>query len=214
MSAIHDTVPQSAEPAQPVVEGEPAQPVVEGEPAPKPTTEAEGEPALTDYDAKGDGVSRMQLREWRAFLNDCVMDAKDFTATTVQKLARDVHELKKELRELRAAVDSMHDDVRTPKPTTEAEGEPAPKPTTEAEGEPAPKPTTEAEGEPAPKPTTETEPTEKEVLAMAKELQALKNKAIDLERVNNDLKRTHEELTGELKTLAEDNERIKKLVKA
>ena len=80
---------------------------------PMPKDRAELEDLLNDYDAKGDGVSRMQLREWRAFLQDCVMDAKDFTAVTVQKLARDVNELRSELRELRTAVDSMHEDVRT-----------------------------------------------------------------------------------------------------
>ena len=44
---------------------------------------------LNEYDAKGDGVYKMQKREWQAFLKDCVMDAKDFTGVTVSKLAQD-----------------------------------------------------------------------------------------------------------------------------
>ena len=46
---------------------------------------------LAEYDAGGDGVLRMQQREWRVFLHDVVIDPSDFTNSTVSKLARDVH---------------------------------------------------------------------------------------------------------------------------
>ena len=46
---------------------------------------------LAEYDAGGDGVLRMQEREWRVFLHDVVIDPSDFTNATVSKLARDVH---------------------------------------------------------------------------------------------------------------------------
>ena len=46
---------------------------------------------LAEYDAGGDGVLRMQQREWRVFLHDVVIDPSEFTSATVSKLARDVH---------------------------------------------------------------------------------------------------------------------------
>ena len=50
---------------------------------------------LREYEAAiyagGDGVLRMQEREWRVFLHDVVIDPSDFTNATVSKLARDVH---------------------------------------------------------------------------------------------------------------------------
>lgn len=49
---------------------------------------------LAEYDAGGDGVLRMQQREWRVFLHDVVIDPSEFTSATVSKLARDVHNAK------------------------------------------------------------------------------------------------------------------------
>lgn len=70
------------------------------------------EELLDEYDAKGDGVTKMQKREWQAFLKDCVMDAKDFTGVTVSKLAQDVDELRRDLRCTKDAVEAMHAEVR------------------------------------------------------------------------------------------------------
>ena len=67
---------------------------------------------LNEYDAKGDGVYKMQKREWQAFLNDCVVDATEFTSLTVQKLARDVNDLREELRITKAALEAMQADMR------------------------------------------------------------------------------------------------------
>ena len=54
----------------------------------------------------------MQKREWQAFLNDCVVDATEFTSLTVQKLARDVNDLREELRITKAALEAMQADMR------------------------------------------------------------------------------------------------------
>ena len=61
---------------------------------PRPKNMHALERLLAEYDAKGDGVTKMQKREWQAFLNDCVVDATEFTSLTVQKLARDVNDFK------------------------------------------------------------------------------------------------------------------------
>jgi len=79
---------------------------------PKPKDQEELHVLLNEYDAKGDGVTKMQKREWQAFLKDCVMDAKDFTGVTVSKLAQDVDELRRDLRATKDTVDAMHADVR------------------------------------------------------------------------------------------------------
>jgi len=36
----------------------------------------------------------MQKREWKAFLQDCVVDATEFTSRTVCKLSRDINDLR------------------------------------------------------------------------------------------------------------------------
>jgi hypothetical protein len=78
----------------------------------KPKDQAELQLLLNEYDAKGDGVFKMQKREWQAFLKDCVMDAKDFTGVTVSKLAQDVDELRHGLRLTQGAMDEMHADLK------------------------------------------------------------------------------------------------------
>ena len=72
---------------------------------------------LAEYDAGGDGVLRMQQREWRVFLHDVVIDPSEFTSATVSKLARDVHN---------AQVDAACTCDATPSPL--AEHGPAPHP--------------------------------------------------------------------------------------
>ena len=72
---------------------------------------------LAEYDAGGDGVLRMQQREWRVFLHDVVIDPSEFTSATVSKLARDVHN---------AQVDAACTCDATPSPL--AEHSPAPHP--------------------------------------------------------------------------------------
>ena len=78
----------------------------------KPKDQAELQLLLNEYDAKGDGVFKMQKREWQAFLKDCVMDAKCFTGVTVSKLAQDVDELRHGLRLTQGAMDEMHADLK------------------------------------------------------------------------------------------------------
>jgi len=78
----------------------------------KPKDQAELQLLLNEYDAKGDGVFKMQKREWQAFLKDCVMDAKDFTGVTVSKLAQDVDELRHGLRLTQGAMDEMHAELK------------------------------------------------------------------------------------------------------
>ena len=79
---------------------------------PRPKNMHALERLLAEYDAKGDGVTKMQKREWQAFLNDCVVDATEFTSLTVQKLARDVNDLREELRITKAALEAMQADMR------------------------------------------------------------------------------------------------------
>eukprot|EP00908_Phaeocystis_cordata_P015589 Transcript_26743.p1 GENE.Transcript_26743~~Transcript_26743.p1 ORF type:complete len:507 (-),score=213.53 Transcript_26743:427-1947(-) len=79
---------------------------------PRPKNMHALERLLAEYDAKGDGVTKMQKREWQAFLNDCVVDATEFTSLTVQKLARDVNDLREELRITKVALEAMQADMR------------------------------------------------------------------------------------------------------
>jgi len=67
---------------------------------------------LAEYDAGGDGVLRMQEREWRVFLHDVVIDPSDFTNATVSKLARDVHNAQVESARLHTKLDDMRSDLR------------------------------------------------------------------------------------------------------
>jgi hypothetical protein len=67
---------------------------------------------LSQYDAGGDGVLRMQQREWRVFLHDVVIDPSCFTHDTVKKLARDMHNAQVEAARMHSQVDRMHADLR------------------------------------------------------------------------------------------------------
>ena len=67
---------------------------------------------LQEYDAGGDGVLRMQQREWRVFLHDVVIDPSEFMGATVQKLARDVHNAQVEAAHLNKAISTAHSDLR------------------------------------------------------------------------------------------------------
>jgi len=68
---------------------------------------------LAEYDAGGDGVLRMQQREWRVFLHDVVIDPSDFTNSTVSKLARDVHNAQVESARLHTKLDAVRSDLRS-----------------------------------------------------------------------------------------------------
>ena len=68
---------------------------------------------LSQYDGGGDGVKKMQMREWRVFLQDVATDPVDHTTSSVAKLAREVHNLHATARAERRRILAMHEQLRS-----------------------------------------------------------------------------------------------------
>ena len=78
----------------------------------RPTSTSELATMLSQYDGGGDGVKTMQIKEWRVFLRDVVVDACDSMSATVEKLARDVHNVHAEARDTRRQLLRAHDELK------------------------------------------------------------------------------------------------------
>ena len=79
----------------------------------RPSTVAGLAQLLSQYDGGGDGVKKMQMREWRVFLQDVATDPVDHTTSSVAKLAREVHNLHATARAERRCVLAMHEQLRS-----------------------------------------------------------------------------------------------------